>query len=211
LNSISAGNEQTIVLPGWFHKCKSFRSKSGGDAAGLLWRFGISQSKNFRALHRSPYGNRNTTVENTHGMQSNDPAEKTKQWDFFISHASEDKEEIARPLADRLNSRGLMVWYVDYSLKIGSNLRESIDYGLARSRFGIVIVSSHFLEKHWPEGELNDLATREVNGKKVILPIWHKVGFQQVLECSPMLADRVAITTDKGLDYVVQRMLKAAG
>ena len=144
------------------------------------------------------------------GMQSNNPAEKTKQWDFFISHASEDKEEIARPLADRLNSRGLMVWYVDYSLKLGSNLRESIDYGLSRSRFGIVIVSSHFLEKHWPEDELNDLATREVNGKKAILPVWHKVGFQQVLEHSPVLADRVAITTDKGLDYVVQRMLKAA-
>jgi TIR domain len=143
-------------------------------------------------------------------MQSNDPAEKTKQWDFFISHASEDKEEIARPLADRLNSRGLMVWYADYSLKLGGNLRESIDYGLARSRLGIVILSSHFLEKHWPQEELNDLATREVNGKKVILPIWHKVGFQQVFEYSPVLADRVGISTDKGLEYVVQRMLKAA-
>ena len=149
-------------------------------------------------------------MENTLGMQSNNPAERTKQWDFFISHASEDKEEIARPLADRLNARGLMVWYVDYSLKLGSNLRESIDYGLAHSRFGIVIVSSHFLEKHWSEEELNDLATREVNGKKVILPVWHKIGFQDVFECSPVLADRVAITTDKGLDYVVQRMLKAA-
>ena len=143
-------------------------------------------------------------------MHSNNPVEKTKQWDFFISHASEDKEEIARPLADRLNSRGLMVWYVDYSLKLGSNLRESIDYGLARSRFGILIVSSHFLEKHWPEEELNELATREVNGQKVILPVWHKVGFQQILEYSPVLADRVGITTEKGLDYVVQRMLKAA-
>ena len=143
-------------------------------------------------------------------MQSNNPAEKTRQWDFFISHVSEDKEEIARPLADRLNSRGLMVWYADYSLRLGSKLRESIDYGLARSRFGIVIVSNHFLEKHWPEDELNDLATREVNGTKVILPVWHKIGFQQVLEYSPVLADRVAITTDKGLDYVVQRMLKAA-
>ena len=143
-------------------------------------------------------------------MHSNNPVEKTKQWDFFISHASEDKEEIARPLADRLNSRGLMVWYVDYSLKLGSNLRESIDYGLARSRFGILIVSSHFLEEHWPEEELNELATREVNGQKVILPVWHKVGFQQILEYSPVLADRVGITTEKGLDYVVQRMLKAA-
>ena len=144
---------------------------------GLLRYSSVNQSKNFRALHFSPDGNRNAAVENTFAMQSNDPAEKTKQWDFFISHASEDKEEIARPLADRLNSTGLMVWYVDYSLKLGSNLRESIDYGLARSRFGIVIVSSHFLEKRWPQEELADLATREVNGQKVIFPVWHKVGF----------------------------------
>ena len=149
-------------------------------------------------------------MQNTHGMESPNPTEQPKQWDFFIVHVSEDKDEIARPLAERLNSRGLMAWYIDYSLKQGSNLRESIDYGLARSRFGIVIVSNHFLEKHWPEDELNDLATREVNGTKVILPLWHKVGFQQVLEYSPVLADRVAITTDKGLDYVVQSMLKAA-
>jgi TIR domain len=149
-------------------------------------------------------------MENTRGMQTENPIGKAKQWDFFISHVSEDKEEVARPLADRLNARGLMVWYADYSLKLGSKLRESIDYGLARSRLGIVILSSHFLEKHWSQEELNHLATREVNGKKVIFPVWHGVGFRQVFEYSPVLADRVAISTDKGLEYVVQRMLKAA-
>ena len=149
-------------------------------------------------------------MQNVHEMESPNPSEEPKQWDFFIAHVTEDKDEIARPLADRLNSGGLMVWYVDYSLKLGSNLRESIDYGLARSRFGIVIVSSHFLEKQWPQHELDDLATREVNGQKVIFPVWHKVGFAEIYEYSPVLADRVAITTDKGLDYIVQRMLKAA-
>ena len=89
-------------------------------------------------------------------------------------------------------------------------MRESIDYGLGRSRFGIVILSSQFFEKRWPQGDLNDLASREVSGKKVILPLWHKVGFQEVFDCSPVLADRVAISTDKGLEYVVQRILEAA-
>jgi len=147
---------------------------------------------------------------NVHEMESPNPSEEPKQWDFFIAHVTEDKDEIARPLAERLNSRGLMAWYVDYSLKQSSNLRESIDYGLARSRFGIVIISSHFLEKHWPQEELDDLATREVNGRKVILPVWHGIGFREIHEYSPVLADRAAISTDRGLDYVVQRMLKAA-
>jgi len=136
--------------------------------------------------------------------------EEGKRWDFFISHAAEDKEKIARPLADALNARGLIVWYVDYALKLGDNLRESIDYGLARASFGIVILSNHFFEKGWPQEELNDLATREVSGKKVLLPVWHKVGFQEVFEYSPVLADRVAISTDKGLSYVVERKLEAA-
>ena len=143
-------------------------------------------------------------------MQSPNPTEKTKQWDFFIAHVSEDKEEIARPLAERLNSRGLMAWYIDYSLKQGSNLRESTDYGLAHSRFGIVIISIHFLEKRWPQKELDDLATREVNGRKVILPVWHGIGFRDLHEHSPVLAERAAISTDRGLEYVIQRMLKAA-
>ena len=133
-----------------------------------------------------------------------------QHWDFFICYGVEDKEEIARPLADALNAKGLLVWYVDYSLKCGDNLGQYIDYGLSRSRFGVVILSVNFFKKQWPQEALNDLATREADGKKVILPVWHRVGFREVYDCSPVLADRVAISTDKGLDYVVQRIVEAA-
>ena len=61
------------------------------------------------------------------------------EWDVLISHASEDKEAIARPLADALQSKGLRVWYDDFSLRLGDSLRQSIDLGLGRSRFGVVI------------------------------------------------------------------------
>jgi hypothetical protein len=143
-------------------------------------------------------------------MQSEYAMGVRQHWDFFIAHAVEDKEEIARPLADGLNARGLLVWYVDYSLKEGDDLRKCIDYGLSRSRLGIVILSEHFLEKKWPQEELNDLAGREADGKKAILPVWHKVGFQQVFKHSPVLADRVAVSMDKGLECAVQRILEAA-
>ena len=132
-----------------------------------------------------------------------------RHWDVFISHASEDKEAIARPLADALTDNGLAVWYDDFSLRLGDDLRESIDRGLALSRFGVVILSPHFFEKHWPRQELNGLATREVNGNKVILPVWHNVGFNEVRDFSPTLANRVAINTDKGLEQVVKSILEA--
>ncbi len=133
------------------------------------------------------------------------------QWDFFISHASEDKQAIARPLADALIAKGMKVWYDEFSLNVGDSLRESIDRGLSQSRFGVVILSRHFFAKHWPQKELNGLATREVDGKKVILPVWHTVGVVEVRAYSPMFADRIAVNTEKGLEHVVEKVLAAAG
>ena len=131
-----------------------------------------------------------------------------EEWDVFISHASEDKEAIATPLAEALRAKGLRVWYDDFALKLGDSLRQSIDRGLARSRFGVVILSGYFFQKHWPQQELNGLATREVKGGKVILPVWHGVGFADVANYSPTLADRLAVQTKDGLAQVVRKILE---
>jgi len=132
-----------------------------------------------------------------------------KKWDVFISHASEDKDQLVRPLALALRKKGVSVWYDEFSLKMGDSLRGSIDYGLANSRYGVVVLSKNFFAKHWPVQELNGLATREVNGKKVILPIWHRVSFEEVRDFSPMLADKLASTSDTGLDKLVQDIIGA--
>jgi hypothetical protein len=90
-------------------------------------------------------------------------AERTeRKWDVFISHASEDKDEIARPLSKALEAAGLRVWFDEESLKLGDSLRTKIDEGLSRSTFGVIILSKHFFEKHWPQQELNGMASREV-------------------------------------------------
>ncbi len=134
-----------------------------------------------------------------------------EEWDVFISHASEDKEAIATPLAEALRAKGLRVWYDDFSLRLGDSLRQSIDRGLARSRFGVVILSARFFEKHWPQQELNGLATREVDGRKVILPVWHGVGFTEVRNYSVTLADRLAVQTKDGLAHVVEKIMDVVG
>ena len=118
-------------------------------------------------------------------------------YDAFISHASEDKEKLVKPLALALDKIGYRVWYDEFELRVGDSLRQSIDRGLVNSRFGIVVLSPAFFAKNWPQYELNGLTAREMDGRKVILPIWHKVEREDVLAYSPPLADKVALSTKK--------------
>jgi len=129
-------------------------------------------------------------------------------WDIFISHASEDKDAVVRPLAERLRSLGLKVWYDEFTLLLGDSLRQSVDYGLANSRFGVVILSPNFLAKNWPGKELDGLFSRETSGEKVILPVWHNIDQAELAKYSPMMADRIAVSTSKGLDAVVKEIMK---
>ena len=129
--------------------------------------------------------------------------------DIFISHASEDKDDFVRPLAQSFIKEGLKIWYDEYTLYVGDSLREKIDDGLSKSRFGIVVLSHHFFTKEWPKKELDGLVARETSSAKVILPIWHGVKKEDVLKFSPILADRVAVISNQGIQHVVNEILKA--
>jgi hypothetical protein len=115
--------------------------------------------------------------------------------DVFISHASEDKDDFVRPLANALIEKGLNVWYDEMTLRIGDSLRQKIDKGLANSRVGLVILSPSFISKGWTNYEPDGIVTRTVSGEQVLLPIWHNITKQQVVDYSPSLADKVARST----------------
>jgi hypothetical protein len=128
------------------------------------------------------------------------------EWDVFISYAREDSEQIALPLATALRSLGLRVWYDNFALRLGDPLRRSIEEGLGLSRFGVVILSESFFVKEWPQRELDALFARETLGEKIIIPVWHNVGFADVAKHSPLLADKLAVSSNIGADQVAQRI-----
>ena len=133
----------------------------------------------------------------------------TAEYDFFICHATEDKDNFVSPLAAALQQRGARVWFDAYTLKVGDSLRRSIDQGLAKSRFGVVVLSPAFFEKNWPKYELDGLVAREVAGAKVILPIWHGVSKDDVCGFSPPLADRVAIdTSTHSVEHIADKLCR---
>jgi hypothetical protein len=130
--------------------------------------------------------------------------------DAFISHASEDKDLVARPLKEALEARGHTVWFDEAELVVGSSLSESIDKGLAVSRFGVVILSRSFFAKNWPRRELQGLVAKEMaGGERLILPVWHDLGVEQVVEYSPPLADLLAANTDDGIEQVADQISRA--
>jgi len=135
-------------------------------------------------------------------------ASQETSWDVFVSHASEDKEAFVRPLVEALQTAGLKVWFDESTLRVGDGLRRSIDRGLARSQFGIVVVSKAFLAKEWPQRELDGLVAREEEGEKVILPIWHDITAADVRQRSPTLADRLAVPSSRGIAAVVEELLQ---
>jgi Domain of unknown function (DUF1883)/TIR domain len=119
----------------------------------------------------------------------------SREYDVFISHASDDKDEVVRPLAIALQNDGLKVWYDEFELKIGDSLRRKIDKGVATSRFGVIVLSEIFFKKGWTNYELDGLVTKQNTGEQILLPIWHNVTKKQVIEYSPSLADKVARST----------------
>lgn len=120
-----------------------------------------------------------------------------KEYDVFISHASEDKDAVVRPLAMALQEKGVRVWYDEFEMRIGDSLRRKIDQGLANSRFGIVVISRSFIKKGWTNYELDGLMTKAISGQQVLLPIWHDITKQEVIDYSPSLADKVARNTSQ--------------
>ncbi len=127
------------------------------------------------------------------------------QFDVFVSHASEDKDDFVRDFVFCLQQNGLNVWYDEHTLRLGDSLRRSIDNGLRNSKYGIVVLSEAFFSKEWPQRELDGLFAREVDGEKVILPIWHKISKNEVLKYSPTIADKLALNT---ASYTIEEIAK---
>ena len=124
-------------------------------------------------------------------------SESEEEYDVFVSHAWEDKEDFVDEFVDELKKQGLKVWYDTNKLKWGDSMREKIDKGLAKSRYGVVVLSPNYIAEHkyWTKAELNGLFQVESINGKVILPIWHNLTKKQVAEYSPIIADRKAMMT----------------
>ncbi|HKR14183.1 MAG TPA: tetratricopeptide repeat protein, partial [Pyrinomonadaceae bacterium] len=130
-------------------------------------------------------------------------------FDIFICHASEDKARFVFPLYNELEQRRLTCW-IDYrEIQLGDDFRRRMDEGLARSRFGIVILSPHFF-KYWPQAELSALFNQEATfDQKRILPVRCDIDRATVTQRLPLLAGRADASWDLGVAVIADRIRDA--
>lgn len=121
--------------------------------------------------------------------------QENTRYDVFICHATEDKESFVNELVEELRRWDIKVWVDTQNVQYGLSLRESIDDGLKKSRFGIVVFSHHFNARAWTKYELDGLLAREMSGEIEIFPIFYNITEKEVRDFSPSFSMRAAMTT----------------
>jgi hypothetical protein len=223
VNFFEPNNEMEFVARAWaldereLHNILYYLQEEGYVRGGITWKkddgkhIGLKEDVSLASKGWA-------RVEEIREMQTESEARVAKEiftelessgetYDCFISYAGEDRSDVAEPLANQLKDKGLKVWYDRFQLKLGDSIRRTIDDGLAKSRFGVVILSPSFFEKEFPQNELDALFQLQVEGRKVILPIWHRVDKDDVQAKAPLIADLMAAKTSEGLDLVVRKIM----
>jgi hypothetical protein len=112
----------------------------------------------------------------------------------FLCHAFEDKE-IARLLAEQLQSAGIETFFDEWSIRAGDSLRTRIEEGLANCTHFLVLLSPKSINRPWVNAEIDAAFVRKVQGRARLIPL--RLGLE-IGSVPPLLAALhcPAISTD---------------
>lgn len=116
------------------------------------------------------------------------PSAPKFEYDVFVSHANANKQSFVDSLYEQLNRLRIRIWYDSTEIDWGDGLKEKIQEGLSKCRFGIVILSPEFIERKWTNQELTELLTRQNEShEKVILPLLYNLTVDEMKAQYPVL------------------------
>jgi hypothetical protein len=125
------------------------------------------------------------------------------RWDFFVSHATDDKKTVALPLVAALRQRGQRVWYDDLEVKPADDLPTVIKRGIDSSLFGVAVISKSFFGRRWTEAEIDALMRRRV------FLVLYGITAEDLAAIRPALADRYAVSFELGAEKVADKLIEA--
>ncbi len=138
----------------------------------------------------------------------------TELRDVFLCHASEDKEEIVRPITEAFKVAGISFWYDEAEIKWGDSIIQNVNEGLRISRYVIVVLSATFIQKNWPQREINAVLNMEASSGKVkILPllVGSRKEQEMIISKYPLLNDKRFLPWDGNVKSIVDAMLDRLG
>ncbi len=129
-------------------------------------------------------------------------------YNVFISYAHED-HSYARQLAKELTDRGVTVWFDESNLDVGASITASIQESLQRSEYMIAILGANYLDKDWPQRELNIALHEEMaKSRRILIPILHDISLESAIQHVPALYDRLAVQSSVGIQKVVHSIMR---
>jgi len=127
------------------------------------------------------------------------------RYDVFVSYVSRYRDDVVAPLVKRLAGRGLRVWFDDERMRLrDDSIDLAIEYGVASSALGVVLVTPDFFDRKWTEYELSLLS------RKAIVLLLHDVEISELNRLRPGLNDaRPVLTWAEGIERVADRIYAA--
>lgn len=134
---------------------------------------------------------------------------KSYMKDVFICHASEDKNNVVEPIYKALEKSDIKCWYDKNEIKWGDSVTDKVNDGLNNSKYVIVVLSKHFMEKAWPKREMNAALNIEASlGKTKVLPLMvgSKNEIQAIRETLTLQNDKLYIEWDGNPTKIVDSL-----
>jgi RNA-directed DNA polymerase len=92
-------------------------------------------------------------------------------YEIFISHASEDKADIARPIFEACQRAALKAFLDEKHIGWGDSFTTKINTALGASRTVLAVITSNSVAKEWPLLEINTALALEASGDKRVIPL----------------------------------------
>lgn len=131
---------------------------------------------------------------------------QTYEYDVFISHAIEDKIAIANELSEKLKEAGLNVWFSGSEFRFGDNLKTSIQKGLKKSRFGVILITKNFILKGSELKEIYPFLLERNEDEQILLPVFHGLKKNEINNVLS-LGNAEGISTEEGLLVILKKII----
>jgi hypothetical protein len=136
--------------------------------------------------------------------------EDDAEHDVMISYSHADSKQVAKELYEELTAYGLDVWYDGVKLNVGDNIQQSIDTALSESEHAVILMSPTYFEG-MSQLELGGLVQiHNDSDHNVILPVLHKMSFEELRDKSPSLAGIIGLEiSENNVDEVTAELYSA--